>query len=185
MVVCSFYLREIFGNNVERALPQIARVSKHVCFVHQGHMLTLALHGKFKCVTHTTLYTHACIRAALRCYFVWCTAAQYATFANIWAFSVFTNHNKIVDCSFSWGNAHERTLVHIQVELETHLQQQPTFNDARGYIGGAHSAQQDGVEVAQLLEHGVGQDFPVAQIALPAKVEIGCFNGHARGAHHL
>ena len=148
-------------------------------------MLALALHGKFKRVTHATLNTHARVGAALCCYFMWSATAQYATFTNIWAFGVFTNDHEVVHCGFARSHADEWTLVHIQVELETHLQQQPTLDDARGYIGGAYSAQQDGVEVAQLLEHGVGQDFPVAQIALPAEVEIGCFNGHARGADHL
>ena len=53
------------------------------------------------------------------------------------------------------------------------------------HVGRADGAEQDGVEVAQLLQHVVAEDLAVAQVAGAAEVEVDRVDRHAGGAHHL
>ena len=67
----------------------------------------------------------------------------------------------------------ERTLVHVQVELEPHLQQQPPLDHARWHIRRADGPEQDRVEAAQLLQDLVAEDLAVAQVAGATEIEVG------------
>ena len=76
--------------------------------------------------------------------------------------------------------ADERALVDVQVELEAHLQQQPTLDDPGRHRRRADRAEEDGVERAQLVERGVGEDLAVAEVAVAAEVEVDRVDGDAR-----
>ena len=85
----------------------------------------------------------------------------------------------------SWRRRGERALVDVEVELEAHLQQQPALDHAGRHGGRADGAEQDGVEAAQLVERGVGQDLAVAQVAVAAEVELDGVEGDAGGRDDL
>ena len=81
----------------------------------------------------------------------------------------------------SWLRADERPLVDVEVEGEAQLEQQPALDDPGRYLRRADGAEQDGVEAAQLLERRVGEDLAVAEVALPAEVELDGVELGARG----
>ena len=79
----------------------------------------------------------------------------------------------------------ERALVDVLVEGEAHLEQQAPLDHAGRDVGGAHRTEEDGVEAAQLVEHLVGQDRAVPEVAGPAEVELGGVELDARGPDDL
>ena len=66
----------------------------------------------------------------------------------------------------------ERAQVDVEVEREAHLEQQAALEHAGRHLGRADRAEQDRVERAQLVEHGVGQHLAVAQVARAAEVVV-------------
>ncbi len=62
-----------------------------------------------------------------------------------------------------------RPQVDVEVELEPQPQQQPALQHARRHLRGADRAEQDGVGLAQLGEHGVGQHLAGPQVVLAAE----------------
>ena len=173
MVVRSCNLRKVFGNLVEGALPQITGKRQHVGFVHQRQVLARACGCKFECVTHTTLYAARSVHTSLCRNFVRCPLAQHAAFARVRTFCVFANHNKLVWRGVAWRSSRERTLIDVQVQFETHLQQQATFDNTWRHIGSANSAQQNRIKLAKLIERCVRQHFTVAQIPRTTQIKRG------------
>ncbi len=62
-------------------------------------------------------------------------------------------------------SADKRTLVDIEVKLETHLQKKSALDNAGRNVWRADSPQQNGVKTAQLIQYIVGQNLAVAQVA--------------------
>ena len=61
--------------------------------------------------------------------------------------------------------------VDVLIELEPQLQQQAFLQNARLHVGMADGAQEDGVELAQLVDAAGGQRFAGLEVALAAPVE--------------
>jgi hypothetical protein len=97
--------------------------------------------------------------------------AQEATLADVRAFGVLADDDEVMRRLVTGRSADERPLIHVQVELEAHLQQQAAFDDTGRHFGRTDGAEQDRVEAPQLVEHRVRQDRPVAQVARAAEVE--------------
>ncbi len=57
------------------------------------------------------------------------------------------------------GKQLHRPQVDVLIELKPQLQQQALFQDARRHVGMADGAQEDGVELAQLVDRAGGQHF--------------------------
>jgi hypothetical protein len=89
------------------------------------------------------------------------------------------------------GGAEERALVDVEVEVESHLQQQAALDHAGRNLRGADRTEQDAVERPQFVECGVGEDLAVSQVALATEIELGggdvdpCGTDdlHGRGRH--
>ena len=62
--------------------------------------------------------------------------------------------------------------LHVEVELEAQAEEEAPLEDARRHLRGADGPQEDGVDVAQLVEDGVGQDLARAQVAVAAEVVV-------------
>jgi hypothetical protein len=77
---------------------------------------------------------------------LWRSFTQHATFADIWPFGVFTNHNKVMRRCVSGCRACKWSTIDIQVQLKTHLEQQPTLNHTRRYARRANCAKQDRIK---------------------------------------
>jgi len=177
----------VFGRHgVECPLPQVAGEGEHIGLVDQGDVLApIALHCQFERVSDGPFGTHARVHRTLCGHLVRCALAQHAAFANVRALGVFTDDHEVVRLAVPRCGADERTLVHVQVEFEPHLQEQAALDHPRRHIGRTHGAEQDGVEGAQVVERRVRQDLTVAQVTRPAQVEVGGVDGHARSADHL
>ncbi len=61
----------------------------------------------------------------------------------------------------------------------------PAFEDARRDVGPAGGTEQDGVELAELLDRRLAQHLAVAQVTTAAEVEVGGVDVGAGGAQHL
>jgi len=85
----------------------------------------------------------------------------------------------------SGSGAEERPLVDVQVEIEAHLEQETALDHTRRHVGGSDGAQQDAVESPEFVERGIGQDLAVAQIPLPAQIEVGGGDVDPSGADDL
>ena len=77
----------------------------------------------------------------------------------------------------------ERAEVDVEVELEAELEEEAPLEDAGRHLGGADRPQEDGVDVAQLVEDGVGQDLARAQVAVAAQVVVDGVEVDAGGPH--
>ena len=73
---------------------------------------------------------------------------------------------------FHAGEQLHRPEVDVLIEAEAQFQEQALFQDARGHVGMADGAQQDGAVAAQLVQRGGRQDFAGLQVAVAAEVEV-------------
>ena len=71
------------------------------------------------------------------------------------------------------GNSFTGPQVDVLVEAEAEVEQQLALEDAGGDVGMADGAEQDRVELAELVEAVGGQRFARFEIAVAAPVEVG------------
>ena len=185
VVVCGCNLREFICNSIKCALPQIAGEGKHVCLVYECEMFAIPSCSQLECVAHAALYSVCCVYASLSCNFLWRAFTQYAAFANIRAFRIFANHNEVMRRGVSGCRACKWATIDIQVQLKTHLEQQPALNYARRYTRRANRAEQDGIKIAQLRKRLVRQHFAVAQISRATQIEIACLKVGSSSTQHF
>src|SRR5204863_7181410 len=79
----------------------------------------------------------------------------------------------------------ERTQVHVQVECKTHAQQQAALQHTGRHVRCANRTEQNGVEVAQLFEHRVGQHLAGREVAAAAEVVVDGVDRDTRGTNDL
>ena len=91
-----------------------------------------------------------------------CALAQHPALADVGTLGVLADDDEVVRLRVTGSSADERSLVHVQVQVEPHLQQQPALDDTGRHLGCTDRAQQDRVEPAQLVEHRVAEDLAVA-----------------------
>jgi len=71
------------------------------------------------------------------------------------------------------GGSDERALVDVEIELETHLEEETAFDDPRRNVGCPHRTQKNRIEVTQLVQRRVGENLAVAEVARTTEVEVG------------
>ena len=101
------------------------------------------------------------------------TPTQHATLADVRTLGVLTDHHEVVRRLTTRRRPDERSLIDEEVEFETHLEQQPPLDDPRWNLRGTDGAEQNAVERSKFVEHPVGEDLTVAQVAGPAEIEVG------------
>ena len=148
MVVGNTNLWKLGRHRIERALPQVAGKREHVRFVHQRHMFAFTLCCQFECITNATLDSEPCVHTALRGNLVHGSFAQYSTFAGVRAFGVFANHHKAVRLGMPWCGAGKWSLIDVQIQTETQLQQQAPFDYTWWHSRCAHGTEQNHIKVA-------------------------------------
>ena len=136
-------------------------------------------------VADAALDTHPGVDRALRRHLVRRALAQHAALADVRPLGVLADDDEVVRLRVTGRGAGERSLVDVEIELEPHLEQQPALDHARRHVGRADRAEQDRVELAQLVERGVAEDLAVAEVPGAAEVEVGGFELDARGVHDL
>ena len=157
---------------VERALPEVAGEREHVGLVHEREVLARTRPGEVERVADAALDAHAGVHRALRGDLVRRALAQEPALARVHAFGVLADDDEVDVGVAGVGRGDERALVHVEVELEAQPQQDPALDDPAALAGGgAHRAEEHGVELADRLEVLVGEDRAVALVALPAEVE--------------
>ena len=121
---------------------------------------------------HAALHAHARVHRPLRRDLVGRALAQEATLTRVHTLGVLADHGEIDVGMPRVGGCGERPQVHVEVELEPQAEQDSPLDDATTLAGrGADRAEHDRVELADLLEVGVGQHRTVARVALPTEVE--------------
>ena len=109
-------------------------------------MFAIALHCKFKCVTHTTLNTEPSVHRSLRCHLVSGSLSKHTAFTDVWSFGVFADHHEIMRAAVAGSSTDKWALVHIKVELKPHLQQQTSLDDSGWNPRVADCAKKDRIE---------------------------------------
>ena len=96
---------------------------------------------------------------------------------------------KSAPCAIEPGDALEGTKVDVEVEGEPQSEKEAPFEGA-GWHGRVTDrrpdrSEKDGVVTPELLEHLIGKNTAVAQIAGGTQVEFGGLELDARGGHHF
>ncbi len=176
MVVVVRDLGVLLAHLVHDALPHVAGVHENVLLVHERHMLA-ALHGQVERVAHHALHAVRRVDRDLGGHLVLGALADRAAGAAIQAFGTFAHHHKVDlarlgerrgDALVQLG----RPQVHILVQREAQLEQQPALQHTRLDARVADRAEQDRVGALDALQVLVGQDLAVAQVALRAQIEV-------------
>ena len=113
------------------------------------------------------------------------TFAKDSALAHIRALRVLPDHDEVVRHGVTGRGTDERALIHVEVEVEAHLQQQTPLDHPRRYVGGTDGAKQDGIELAELVQRGVRQDLAVTQVPRPTQVVLGDIQLDSGGLDHL
>ncbi len=181
MVVGRADIGVIGAHRVERPLPQVAGEGEHVGLVHQREVLAGAGLGQLVGVADAPLDPHARVDRALGGHLVRRALPQHAALAHVRALGVLADDDHVD----ALVGVDEGPLVDVEVEVEAHLEQQAALDQAGRHLGRAHRADQQGVEPPPLVEHAVGQDRAVAQVAGAAQVVVDRVELDAGGADDL
>jgi hypothetical protein len=128
-----------------------------------------------------SLDAHAGVDRTLGGHLVGGALAQEPTLADVGAFGVLA-YDDDVDALV---RIDERPLVDVEVEFEAHLEQQSPLDHARRDAGGPDGAEQQRVQRAPLVEHAVGKDRAVTQIAVASQVVVHRPEGDTGGPDDL
>ena len=172
MVVRGVDVRELDRDLVERALPEVAGEREHVGLVHERDVLARVAPGELEREAHAALDTHAGVHRSLRGHLVGCALAEEAALTRVHTLGVLADHGEVDVGMPRVGRGGEGPQVHVQVELEPEPQQDPTLDDPAALAGRrTDGSEHHRVELADLLQVGVGEHLAVARVALPAEVE--------------
>src|SRR4029077_4294132 len=112
--------------------------------------------------------------------------AQEAALPRVDTLGVLSDHREIDVGVASVGRGNERAQGEEEVELEAEPQDDPPLDDpAADARRRADRAEEQGVELADRLEVGVGEHLTVALVALPPEVEGGEVVRDAGGGDRL
>ena len=112
--------------------------------------------GQLERVADASLDAHACVHAALGGDLMGRSLAQHPALAGVGTLGVLADHHELV------VGTDERSLVDVEVEGEAQLEEQTALDDPGRHLRCANGAEQDGVELAQLGERGVGENLAVS-----------------------
>ena len=141
--------------------------------------------GQFERVADAALDAHPGVDRTLRRDFVRRALAQHTALADVRPLRVLADHDEVVRLRVAGRGAGERPLVDVEVELETHLEQQPALDHAGRHVGCADRAEQDRVVLAQLVERGVAEDLAVAEVLAPPRSKSVGVELDTGGVDHL
>src|SRR5947209_7554649 len=164
---------------VEGAVPEVAGEGEDVGLVDHREMAPGTGGGRLEGEPHAALDAHAGVHRALGGHLVDGPLAQGAALAGVDPFGVLTHHHEVA------VGGGEGAQVHVEVELEAELEQQAPLEHAGRDVGRPDGAQQDGVEAAELVENGIGQDLARALPAGGADVVVGDVEVDPGGTHDL
>ena len=181
VVVSRLDVGELGRHFVERALPEIAGEGQHVRLVYEREMFAIAFVGQIERVTNTAFDTEPGVDRTLRRDLVRRALAQEAALARVGALGVLPDDDEVVTAI----GIDERPLVHVEIEIETHLQQESPLDDAGRHLRSTDRAHQERVEPSPLLDHLVGQDRAVPQVPSSTEVVVDRVQIDTRGAHDL
>ncbi len=175
VATCEYSCRDL----LERALPQIAGERQHIGLVHESAVLARAAVSELERKPHAPLDTHTRVDGSLRRDFVRRVLAQEPALPRVGAFGVLAYDEEVDGLRF------ERPQVHVEIEREPHLQQQPALEHARWHIGCPDRAEQDRVLPAQLVEHRVRQHVAGREVAAATEVVVGRIQRDAGRAYDV
>lgn len=177
MAVIDAHLGILLPHLVDDATPHVSGVHQDVVLVDQGEVL-LARGGRFEGVAHDALDTVGGIDADLGCDLVRGADANGTTVAAVETLGTFAHDNKVNVAGVGQGAGNTLvvlggTQVHVVVESEAQLEQQPSFKDAGGDGGVADCAEENHVVALDGLEVLVGESVAGRMPALRTQIEVG------------
>ena len=180
VVIVGLHVGEFLGHVLEGPPPKVVPVSEHVGLGHEREPFSfISLAGEIERPADAAFAALAGIDGRLHGDFVGRAFFQKPAHAGVHVFGVFADHDEIDILGlfagqrrFHAGIQFYRAKVDVLIELESQFQEQTFFQNARGNVGMADRAEEDGRKGFQFLEHGRGQDFAGLQISLAAKVVI-------------
>ena len=184
MVVGGLDTGVLGGDLVEGALPQVASEREHVRLVDQGDVAGRSGLGELEGVPDAALDTVTRVHRALGGHLLGRAPAKDTTLADIGPLGVLTDHHEVVGLGVPRRRARERPLIDEEIELETHLEQEPALDDPGRHPRVADRAEQDRVEAAEVIEDGIRQDLAVAQVTSTTEIEVAGLDVDTGGPHH-
>ena len=137
-------------------------------------MLARTRPGELERIADAPLDAHPCVHRALRGNFVRRALPQEPALARVHTFGVLADDDEVDVGVASVGRGDERAVVHVEIELEAHAEEDAALHDPASLARGrAHRAEEHRVELAHGLEVLVGEDRAVTFVAFPAQVERG------------
>ena len=169
------------GELVDRALPQVAGEGQHVRLVDEGEVAPGPGGGELEGEPGAALDAHAGVDRPLGRHLVGRALAEEPAFAGVGALRVLPHDHEV----HPRGGCGEGPHVDVEVELEAGPQQEPPLEHAGRHLRGPDGAEEDGVQLAELVEHRVGQDLPRREVAPAAQVVVHRVELHPCGGDHL
>ena len=171
------HVGELGVHGLDRAAPQVAGVHEHVVLVHQRQLLARTGGGTGERVADHTLDTERGVHADLVGHLVRRAHADGAAVADVRTLGALADDHE-VDLARVAERRRDarvqaaRAQVHVVVQREAQLEQQPALEHARGDARVADGAQQDRVVRADRVEVGVRQRLAGRVPAARAQVEV-------------
>ena len=184
VVVVGFDVGVLGRDFFERAPPEVV-AEDDVRLGDERELLALwvvALAGELERIANAALAAAAGVEGRLRGDFVGRAFVHEALDAAVEVFGVLADDDEVdvggafvAQRRFDAGEQLHGAKVDVLVEAEAEVEQQLAFEDAGGDVGVADGAEEDRVELAELVEVVGREGFARFEIAVAAPVEIGEF----------
>ncbi len=182
VVVVFFDVGIFLADLLERAPPEVV-AEDDVRFGDERDLLAfgvVALLAELEGVTNATLASAAGVESGLRGDFVRRAFVQKALDAAVEVLGVFADDDEVdvvgafvFEGRLDAGKKFHRAEVDVLVEAEAEVEEELAFEDAGGDIGVADGAEEDGVELAKLVEAVVGERAAGFEVAVAGPIEVG------------
>ena len=187
VVVVGFDVGIVGRYFLEGSPPEVVARGEHVGLGDQREPFALgvvAFAGVFERIANTAFATAAGVDGRLRGDLVRRALVHEAAGAAVEVLGVFAHHDEVdVVGPFSCqrgldaGEQFDWSEVDVLIQAEPQIEQQLAFEDAGSDVGMADGAQQNCVELAELVEPVFGQGFARFEKSIAAPVEVGQFVG--------
>ena len=182
MLVGGLDVGELRSDLLDGAAPEVPGVGQHVVLVHQGQVPAGAGLRAGERVTHDALDAEAGVDADLSGHLGRCADAQRAPVAGVGTLGTFAHDHEVdavgrhpghVERARDAGEQPGGAQIDVVVEGEPQGQQHAAFEHPARHARVADGPQEDGVVLAELRQHGVGQGLPRRMPTPCAEVVVG------------
>ena len=181
MGIVALDVREIaVADLVERALPEVESVRKHIGLAAERECLgLLPLAAILEGVPQAALHTRARVNRGLDRHFLRRALAEEPAGARVKPFGILADHDEVnvlrlpvLQRAIHAGIKLDGPKVDVLIQFEAQPQQQALLEDSGLDVRMADRAQEDGVQAAEFLQGRIGQNLAGPQIAFSAEIVL-------------